>query len=109
MFLSLLFVFAMKAAAQKPNNDITLLADPKEENVFIARIDDNYFLLHNSDIGLINKRSMESIELHGPDREVFKQTKEKYPSYFKKVKAVFVIKMKEGAKLPDKFEKKNNK
>ena len=48
-----------------------------------------------------------SIAVRGKDSDELKKIKNLYPEQTKNVSGVFVIKMKEGATLPDKFTKKN--
>ena len=47
---------------------------------------------------------MASVAIRGKDSDEYKKIKKLYPEQTKNISGVFVIKMKEGAVLPDKFK-----
>lgn len=108
----LLSIFCCSLSAsicQKADKDITLLAKPEDKKVCIIKFNEDFFLVHTSDIRLINTRIMEYIEMYLPANPYFKEIKEKYSLISQNIEAVFVIETKKGAKLPPKFIKDKEK
>lgn len=89
---------------QEKKDSIIVVARPEAKSVFAALIDGKPYLIEASDVQLLESAS---VEVRGKDSEELKKIKNLYPEQTKNVSGVFVIKMKEGAVLPDKFRPKD--
>ena len=110
MKLLLIFCFSLFSfveadyVPQEKKDTLVVVARPEAKKVFAALIDGKPYLIEASDVQLLESAS---VEVRGKDSEELKKIKNLYPEQTKNVSGVFVIKMKEGATLPDKFTKKN--
>ena len=89
---------------QEKKDTLVVVARPEAKKVFAALIDGKPYLIEASDVQLLESAS---VEVRGKDSDELKKIKNLYPEQTQNVSGVFVIKMKEGAMLPDKFTKKN--
>mgnify|MGYP003306153510 CR=1 FL=1 len=112
MKLLLIFCFSLfsfveaDSVPQEKKDTIVVVARPEAKDVLVALIDGKPYLVEASDIQLLEE-FMASVGVRGKNSDEFKKIKNLYPEQTKNVSGVFVIKMKEGATLPDKFTKKN--
>lgn len=110
MKLLLIFCFSLFSfveadyVPQEKKDTLVVVARPEAKKVFAALIDGKPYLIEASDVQLLESAS---VEVRGKDSDELKKIKNLYPEQTKNVSGVFVIKMKEGATLPDKFTKKN--
>ena len=110
MKLLLIFCFSLFSfveadyVPQEKKDTLVVVARPEAKKVFAALIDSKPYLIEASDVQLLESAS---VEVRGKDSDELKKIKNLYPEQTKNVSGVFVIKMKEGATLPDKFTKKN--
>lgn len=87
---------------QEKKETLVVVAQPEAKNVFAALIDDKPYLVEASDIQLLEE-VMESVAIRGKDSKECKELKKRYPKQTDNVMGVFVVKLKEGASLPEKF------
>lgn len=87
---------------QEKKDSVIMIARPEAKSVFVALIDGKPYLVEASDVQLLED-VMASIAIRGKDSDEFKKIKKQYPEQAKNVSGVFVIKLKEGVVLPDKF------
>lgn len=112
MKLLLIFCFSLFSfveadyVPQEKKDTLVVVARPEAKSVFVALIDGKPYLVEASDIQLLEE-VMASLGIRGKDSDELKKIKNLYPEQTQNVSGVFVIKMKEGATLPDKFTKKN--
>ena len=110
MKLLLIFCFSLFSfveadyVPQEKKDTLVVVARPEAKKVFAALIDGKPYLIEASDVQLLESAS---VAIRGKDSDELKKIKNLYPEQTKNVSGVFVIKMKEGATLPDKFTKKN--
>ena len=110
MKLLLIFCFSLFSfveadyVPQEKKDTLVVVARPEAKKVFAALIDGKPYLIEASDVQLLESAS---VEVRGKDSEELKKIKNLYPEQTKNVSGVFVIKMKEGAVLPDKFRPKD--
>ena len=110
MKLLLIFCFSLFSfveadyVPQEKKDTLVVVARPEAKKVFAALIDGKPYLIEASDVQLLESAS---VEVRGKDSDELKKIKNLYPEQTKNVSGIFVIKMKEGATLPDKFTKKN--
>ena len=110
MKLLLIFCFSLFSfveadyVPQEKKDTLVVVARPEAKKVFAALIDGKPYLIEASDVQLLESAS---VEVRGKDSDELKKIKNLYPEQTQNVSGVFVIKMKEGATLPDKFTKKN--
>ena len=110
MKLLLIFCFSLfsfveaDSVPQEKKDTLVVVARPEAKKVFAALIDGKPYLIEASDVQLLESAS---VEVRGKDSEELKKIKNLYPEQTKNVSGVFVIKMKEGAVLPDKFRPKD--
>ncbi len=108
MKLLLIFCFSLFALVeadyvpQEKKESIVMVAQPESKNVFAALIDGKPYLVEASDIQLLEE-VMASVAIRGKDSKECKELKKRYPEQTKNVSACFVVKLKEGAVLPEKF------
>jgi len=102
--LSLFSFVEADSVPQEKKDTLVVVARPEAKSVFAALIDGKPYLIEASDVQLLEAAS---IAVRGIDSDELKKIKNLYPEQTKNVSGVFVIKMKEGATLPDKFTKKN--
>lgn len=102
--LSLFSFVEADSVPQGKKDTLVVVARPEAKSVFAALIDGKPYLIEASDVQLLEAAS---IAVRGIDSDELKKIKNLYPEQTKNVSGVFVIKMKEGATLPDKFTKKN--
>ena len=91
---------------QEKKDTLVVVARPEAKSVFAALIDGKPYLVEASDIQLLEE-VMASVGIRGKNSDELKKIKKLYPEQTKKVEGVFVIKLKEGAMLPDKFGAKD--
>ena len=102
-----LFLFAeANYIPQEKKNNIVMVAQPESKNVFGALIDGKPYLVEASDIQLLEE-VMASVAIRGKDSKEGKELKKQYPEQTKNISGVFVIQLKEGTVLPEKFMKKD--
>ena len=106
--VSLFSLMEVDYIPQGKKDSIVVVARPEAKDVFVALIDGNPYLVEASDIQSLEK-VMASVEIRGKDSKVCKELKKQYPEQTKNVSGVFVIQLKEGTSLPEKFipEKKD--
>lgn len=110
MKLLLIFCFSLFSfveadyVPQEKKDTLVVVARPEAKKVFAALIDGKPYLIEASDVQLLESAS---VEVRGKDSEELKKIKNLYPEQTKNVSGVFVIKMKEGAVLPNKFRVKD--
>ena len=102
--LSLFSFVEADSVPQEKKDTLVVVARPEAKSVFAALIDGKPYLVEASDVQLLEAAS---IAVRGKDSDELKKIKNLYPEQTKNVSGVFVIKMKAGATLPDKFTKKN--
>lgn len=106
MKLLLIFCFSLfsfveaDSVPQEKKDSIIVVARPEAKSVFAALIDGKPYLIEASDAQLLESAS---VAVRGKDSDELKKIKKQYPEQTKNVSGVFVIKLKEGAVLPDKF------
>ena len=109
MKLLLIFCFSLFSLVevdyvpQEKKDSIVMVVRPEAKSVFAALIDGKPYLVEASDIQLLEE-VMVSVAIRGKDSDEYKKIKKLYPEQTKNISGVFVIKMKEGAVLPDKFK-----
>lgn len=91
---------------QEKKDTLVVVARPEAKSVFAALIDGKPYLVEASDVQLMEE-IMASVAIRGKDSDEYKKIKSLYLEQTKNVSGVFVIKLKEGATMPDKFTKKN--
>ena len=101
--LSLFSFVEADSVPQEKKDTLVVVARPEAKKVFAALIDGKPYLIEASDVQLLESAS---VEVRGKDSEELKKIKNLYPEQTKNVSGVFVIKLKEGVTLPDKFKKK---
>ena len=112
MKLLLIFCFSLFSfveadyVPQEKKDTLVVVARPEAKKVFAALIDGKPYLVEASDIQLLEE-VMASVGIRGKNSDELKKIKKLYPEQTKKVEGVFVIKLKEGAMLPDKFGAKD--
>lgn len=110
MKLLLIFCFSLFSfveadyVPQEKKDTLVVVARPEAKKVFAALIDGKPYLIEASDVQLLESAS---VAIRGKDSDELKKIKNLYPEQTQNVSGIFVIKMKEGATLPDKFTKKN--
>lgn len=110
MKLLLIFCFSLFSfvgadyVPQEKKDSIVVVARPEAKSVFAALIDGKPYLIEASDVQLLESAN---IAIRGKDSDEYKKIKNLYPEQTKNVSGVFVIKLKEGAVLPDKFRPKD--
>ena len=109
MKLLLIFCFSLFSLVeadyvpQEKKDSIVVIARPEAKSVFAALIDGKPYLVEASDIQLLEE-VMVSVAIRGKDSDEYKKIKKLYPEQTKNISGVFVIKLKEGSVLPDKFK-----
>ena len=101
--LSLFSFVEADSVPQGKKDTLVVVARPEAKSVFAALIDGKPYLVEASDIQLLEE-VMVSVAIRGKDSDEYKKIKKLYPEQTKNVSGVFVIKLKEGAVLPDKFK-----
>ena len=104
--LSLFSFIEADNVPQEKKENIVMVAQPESKNVFAAFIDGKHYLVEASDIKLLEE-VMENVAIRGKKSKEYQELKKQYPEQTKNVTGVFVIKLKEGASLPEKFIPKN--
>ena len=92
--------------SQEKKESIVMVAQPESKNVFAALIDNKPYLVEASDIQLLEE-VMASVAIRGKESKEGKELKKQYPEQTKNISGVFIIQLKEGAVLPEKFLKKD--
>lgn len=88
---------------QEKKDSIVVVARPEAKDVFAALIDGKPYLVEASDVQLLEE-VMANVGIRGKDSKECKELKKRYPEQTKNVAGVFVIQLKEGAVLPEKFK-----
>ena len=104
--LSLFSFVEVDNVPQEKKESIVMVAQPETKNIFGALIDGKPYLVEASDIQLLEE-VMENVAIRGKKSKEYQELKKQYPEQTKNVTGVFVIKLKEGASLPEKFIPKN--
>ncbi len=104
--LSLFSIVEADYVPQEKKDTLVVVARPEAKDVLVALIDGKPYLVEASDIQLLEE-VMASVGIRGKNSDELKKIKKLYPEQTKKVEGVFVIKLKEGAMLPDKFGAKD--
>ena len=91
---------------QEKKETLVVVAQPEAKNVFAALIDNKPYLVEASDIQLLEE-VMASVAIRGKDSKEGKELKKQYPEQTKNISGIFIIQLKEGAVLPEKFMKKD--
>lgn len=91
---------------QEKKESIVMVVQPESKNVFAALIDNKPYLVEASDIQLLEE-VMASVAIRGKESKEGKELKKQYPEQTKNISGVFIIQLKEGAVLPEKFLKKD--
>ena len=114
MKLLLIFCFSLLSSlgadyvSQEQKDSLVLVAQPDSKKASVALIDGKPYLIEFADVQLLEE-VMASVAIRGKDSDEYKTIKRMYPEQTNNGSAVFVIQMKDGAALPDKFLKKNKK
>lgn len=109
MKLLLIFCFSLFSfveadyVSQEKKDTLVVVARPEAKSVFAALIDGKPYLVEASDIQLLEE-VMASVAIRGKDSDEYKKINSLYPEQTKNVSGVFVVKLKEGVALPDKFK-----
>lgn len=110
MKLLLIFCFSLFSSLgtdyvpQVQKDSLVLVAQPDSKKVSVALIDGKPYLIEITDVQML-KEIVESIAIRGKATDEYKKMKSMYPDQTKNISAVFVIQLKEGAVLPEKFLK----
>lgn len=112
--MKLLLIFCLSLFSFLGTNDISrerkdslvLVAQPESKNVGVALIDGKPYLVEFSDVQLLEE-IMASVTIRGKDSDEYKKVKSLYPEQTKNISAVFVILLKKGFVLPEKFLNRN--
>ena len=110
MKLLLIFCFSLFSfvevdyVPQEKKDTLVVVARPDAKSVFAALIDGKPYLVEASDVQLLEAAS---VAIRGKGSDEYKKIKNLYPEQTKNVSGVFVIELKEGAMLPDKFKNKD--
>lgn len=91
---------------QEKKESIVMVVQPESKNVFAALIDNKPYLVEASDIQLLEE-VMASVAIRGKESKEGKELKKQYPEQTKNISGVFIIQLKEGVVLPEKFLKKD--
>ena len=108
MKLLLIFCFSLFSLVevdyvpQEKKESIVMVARPEAKDVFAALIDGKPYPVEASDIQLLEEL-MASVAIRGKESKECKELKKRYPEQIKNVSGVFVVELKEGVSLPEKF------
>ena len=91
---------------QEKKDSLVLVAQPDSRNVGVALIDDKPYLIEFTDLQLLED-VMASVVIRPKGSDEYKKVKSMFPKQTQNISAVFVIKLKEGVVLPEKFVRKN--
>lgn len=100
--VSLFSLMEVDYIPQGKKDSIVVVARPEAKDVFVALIDGKPYLVEASDIQLLEE-VMANVGIRGKDSKECKELKKQYPEQTKNVAGVFVIELKKGASLPEKF------